>query len=128
MDADPITGSIIAGAIRVHSKLGPGMLESAYEVCLAYECRKRGLKTVSQLPVAIHYDGVELDIGYRIDLLIADAVVVELKTVTTLTPLHEAQLLSYLRLGGYKVGLLINFNVLRLTDGLRRVVNNWNAD
>ncbi len=128
MDADPITGSIIAGAIRVHSKLGPGMLESAYEACLAHECRKRGLNVVTQLPVAIHYDGVELDIGYRIDLLIADAVVVELKTVTTLTPLHEAQLLSYLRLGGYKVGLLINFNVLRLTDGLRRVVNNWNAD
>jgi GxxExxY protein len=108
--------------------LGPGVLESAYETCLAHECEKRGLKVVTQLQLPIVYDGITLEVGYRIDLLIGDTVVVELKTVKKLTPLHEAQLLSYLRLSGYKVGLLINFHVSRLTDGIKRRVNNWNVD
>jgi GxxExxY protein len=128
MEMDPLTGKIIAGAMRVHSRLGPGVLESAYETCLAHECAKRGLKVVTQVELPIVYDGIVLEVGYRLDLLIEDTVVVELKTVKNLTAIHDAQLLSYLRLSGHKVGLLINFHVPRLADGIKRMVNNWNLD
>jgi GxxExxY protein len=123
MNVNELTGEVVDGSIKVHSVLGPGLLESAYETCLEYELRKRGLHVVAQLPVPIVYEGVRLDAGYRIDLLVNDTVVVEVKAVTKLVPVHEAQLLSYLKLSGYRVGLLINFHVLLLRDGIRRMVN-----
>src|SRR5690606_13928139 len=101
----------------------PGLLESAYEACLAHELRSRGLGVQRQVALPIMYEGVAVDAGYRIDLLVEEVVVVELKTVARLTPLHDAQLLSYLKLGGHRVGLLINFHVLRLRDGVRRIAN-----
>jgi GxxExxY protein len=110
--------------MRVHTALGPGLLESAYEACLLHELGKRGLKVLSQVALPVVYDGVKIDVGYRIDLLIEDVVVVELKAVEKLLPIHEAQLLSYLKLGGNKLGLLINFNVLHMKDGIKRMVNN----
>jgi GxxExxY protein len=121
--ASDCTGQIIDSAIKVHTALGPGLLESAYEACLSRELRSRGLEVCGQVPVPIHYLGQRIDIGYRIDLLVNDAVIVELKTVTRLRAIHEAQLLSYLRLSGMRVGLLLNFHVLRMRDGIRRMVN-----
>ena len=118
-----ITREIIGAAIAVHRELGPGMLESAYEACLAYELVQRGFKVERQKEVPIRYREVTLDCAYRIDLLVEDKVVVEVKALESLHPVHEAQLLSYLRLSGHKVGLLINFNVRVLKTGIRRVVN-----
>lgn len=118
-----ITGQVVDAAMKVHSVLGPGLLESAYEACLAHELTKRSLLVARQVSLPVVYDGVELDAGYRIDLLVEDQVVVELKTVSRLLPIHEAQLLSHLRLGRYRVGLLINFHVARLRDGIRRLAN-----
>ncbi|MBL8819931.1 MAG: GxxExxY protein [Planctomyces sp.] len=123
MEINDVTGQIIDAAMTVHSVLGPGLLESAYEACLAYELRKRSLKVDVQLELPIEYDGVRLDVGYRIDLLIEDAVIVELKAVSEIQPIHEAQLLSYLKLSKKKIGLLINFHVLRLKDGIKRMAN-----
>jgi len=122
-----ITDQIIGAAIEVHRALGPGLLESAYEACLAFELAQRGLKVESQKPLPLTYKEVRLDCGYRLDLLVEDAVIVEIKAVDTLAPIHQAQLLSYLRLSGCKVGLLINFNVRILKDGLRRLVNDFPA-
>ena len=119
-----ITDKIIGAAIEVHRTLGPGLLESAYEACLAFELAERGLKIERQKPLPVVYRDVKLDCGYRLDLLVEGEIIVELKTVDHLAPLHEAQLLSYLKLSGCKVGLLINFNVLVLKKGLRRIVNN----
>lgn len=118
-----LTSEIIAAAIEVHRRLGPGLLESAYETCLVYELRKRGLKAVSQMALPVIYDEVKLDVGYRIDILVEDAVIIELKAVEKVIPLHEAQLISYLKLSGKKVGLLLNFNVTRLKDGITRLAN-----
>ena len=118
-----ITRDIIGAAMKVHSKLGPGVLESAYEACLAYELRKRGLTVLVQEALPIIYDEVRIDIGYRIDLLVEDEVIVEIKAVTRLLPIHDAQLLSYLRLSGRELGLLINFHVPRLSDGIKRIIN-----
>jgi GxxExxY protein len=123
MRTNEITGHVVDAAMKVHSALGPGLLESAYEACVAYELRKRGLKVLTQEPLPVIYDNVRLDLGYRIDLLVADSVVVELKTVTKVSPLHEAQLLSYLKLSHHPVGLLINFHVIHLKDGITRMVN-----
>src|ERR1051325_3041408 len=123
MHVDDITGQIVDAAIRVHSTLGPGLLESAYEACLAYELRKRRLRVLVQHPLPVIYDDVRLDVGYRMDLLVEDAVVVDLKAVTKVLPVHEAQLLSYLKLSDRRVGLLINFHVLPLGDGIKRMVN-----
>jgi GxxExxY protein len=125
MDINEITGTVIDAAMKVHSALGPGLLESAYEACLVHELSKRGLKVQSQVGLPVSYDGVEIDVGYRIDVLVEDVVIVELKAVSVVAPIHEAQLLSYLRLSGKRVGLLINFNVLRLKDGIKRMVNNY---
>ncbi|KAB2312610.1 GxxExxY protein [Betaproteobacteria bacterium SCN2] len=113
----------IGAAIRVHSSLGPGLLESAYEICLHHELSKLGLDVQRQLPLPIVYDGVKLDAGYRLDLVV-NRVVLELKTVDKLQPIHTAQLLSYLRLGNYKLGYLLNFHVLSMRDGIKRVANN----
>ena len=109
--------------MRVHTKLGPGLLESAYEACLAYELRKTGLLCLTQVGLPIVYDEVTLDVGYRIDMLVEDAVVVELKAVERVLPIHEAQLISYLKLSDKRIGLLINFHVNHLRDGIMRRVN-----
>jgi GxxExxY protein len=118
-----LTSQIIAACIEVHRRLGPGLLESAYEACLLYELHKRGLKAVSQVDLPIIYDEVKIEVGYRIDILVEGSVLLELKAVEKVLLLHEAQLLSYLKLSGKKVGLLINFNVTRLKDGIVRRVN-----
>ena len=123
MDLNTITGIIVQSAIRVHSVLGPGLLESAYRACLRHELIRRGLKVESEVSVPIEFDGLILDVGYRIDLLVEDTVVVETKAIRELTPVHEAQLLSHLKLGRKPAGLLINFHVYRLTDGIKRMLN-----
>jgi GxxExxY protein len=118
-----ITEVIIGGAIQVHRVLGPGLLESAYEACLAFELRKRGLRIEQEKPLPLVYDQVKLDCGYRMDLVVEGAVVIEVKSVDAVAPIHEAQVISYLKLSGCKVGLPINFNVLQLKDGIRRFVS-----
>ena len=124
MRINEVSGSVVDAAIKVHRTLGPGLLESAYEACLLYELRKRQIKVLSQVELPVIYDGVVLDVGYRLDLLVEDCVIVELKAVEKLLPIHEAQLLSYLKSSGKQVGLLINFNVFRLKQGIKRFVNN----
>jgi GxxExxY protein len=121
---DRLTETIIGAAIEVHRALGPGLLESAYEACLAFELAQRGLKFEKQKPLPLVYKQVRLDCGYKLDLLVEGAVIVELKAVDRLIPIHQAQLLSYLKLTGCKVGLLINFNTRVLKDGIQRVVTN----
>ena len=123
MELNQITGQIVDAAMKVHTVLGPGLLESAYEACLAYELRKRGLTVQTQVECPIQYEEVRLDVGYRIDLLVENQVIVELKAVSKVEPIHQAQLLSYLKLRGNKVGLLINFHVRLLKDGIQRLVN-----
>ena len=118
-----LTGEIIGAAMKVHSRLGPGVLESAYEACLEYELKKRGMKVERQKALPIIYDGLAIEAGYRIDLLVEDPVVVELKAVESLLPIHHAQILSYLRLANKEVGLLINFHEFHLKDGLVRKIN-----
>lgn len=119
-----ISGAVVGAAIQVHSALGPGLLESVYEVCLEFELSERGLLVQRQLPLPIVYRNVELDATYRIDLLVERAVVVEIKTVTKLLPVHDAQLLTYLKLSNHRLGLLLNFFVPLMRDGIKRVVNN----
>ena len=115
-----LTEMIIRAAMRVHTALGPGLLESAYEACLVHELLKAGLSARSQVELPVIYDGLTLDIGYRIDVLVENLVIIELKAVDTVLPIHKAQLISYLKLSGDDVGLLINFNVLHLRDGIER--------
>jgi len=116
---------IIGAAMKVHSALGPGLLESAYEACLVYELEKLSLDVKQQVPLPIVYDEVKLDIGYRLDLLVNDSVVLELKAVEKILPIHTAQLLSYLKLSGYRFGYLLNFNVVSMRDGIKRIVNGY---
>jgi GxxExxY protein len=123
-DLNKITETIIGSAIAVHQELGPGLLESAYEACLVYELLQRGLSIQPQKALPVNYRRVKVDCGYRIDLLVEDKVIVELKAVERLEPIHEAQLLFYLKLSGYRVGLLINFNVKVLKQGIKRLANN----
>jgi len=127
-DVNQVTHAIIAAAMKVHSALGPGLLEKAYETCLAHELRKAGFKVEQQVELPVVYDGVRIDLGYRIDLLVNDCVIVELKCVEKFAPVHEAQLISYLRLSKKGVGLLINFHVRHLRDGIKRFVEgtDWN--
>jgi GxxExxY protein len=125
MKVDEITGAIIDAAMKIHSLLEPGLLESVYETCLKHELTKRGLKVQSQMWLPVIYDGIEIEGGYKIDLLVNDEVVVELKTVEHLLALHRAQLLSYLKLSDRRIGLLINFNVVHLRDGIKRMVNHY---
>ena len=122
---DSITRRIIGAAIEVHRRLGPGLLESAYEICLAFERRHLGIKVEEQKPLPVIYRDVKLDCGYRLDLVVEDSVVVEIKAVDHLAPIHDAQLLSYLRLSGKRVGLLVNFHVRMLKNGLKRIVNDF---
>jgi GxxExxY protein len=122
VETNRVTGTVIGAAIEVHRALGPGLLESAYEECLCRELSLRKIPFERQRSLPVKYKGVSLDCGYRLDLLVADRVVVEVKAVEKLLPIHEAQLLTYLRLGGWKVGLLLNFNVPVLKQGIRRLV------
>jgi GxxExxY protein len=119
---EELTREIIGAAIDVHRELGPGLLESAYEACLYYELKLRNMNVECQVPLPVKYKDVRLDCGYRIDACVMDRVIVELKSVDELTNLHRAQLLTYLRLSGKKVGLLLNFNVPVLKDGIVRMV------
>ncbi len=119
---DPLTGRIIGAAIEVHRRLGPGLLESTYETCLCYELHLSGLTVKRQLPVPVFYRDTKLDSGYRIDMLVEDEVVVEIKSVADLLPVHTAQLLTYLKHNGGGRGLLINFNVKMLKTGIKRLI------
>ena len=118
-----LTGEIIGASIEVHRELGPGLLESSYEACVCHELDLRGITYKFQDPLPLEYKGIRLNCGYRMDLLVANAVIVEIKSVAALAPIHEAQSLTYLKLRGMKVGLLINFNVVVLKDGIRRLVH-----
>ena len=122
MDENGLSGEIIGAAIEVHRHLGPGLLESVYEQCLAHELRQRGIPFELQKPLPVEYKGVRLDCGFRLDFLVGGLVVVELKAVDAFTPLHQAQVMTYLRLTGCKLGLLLNFNEWRMADGVKRVV------
>ena len=123
MTEDELSNIIIGCAIKVHSGLCPGLLESAYEECLNYELTKAGLSVQKQKPLPLIYEEVKLEVGYRIDLLVENKVVIEVKSVEGLNDVHLAQVLTYLKLNNYKLGLLINFNVALLKNGLKRVVN-----
>ncbi len=123
MIINEISGVIVDSAMRVHSELGPGLLESTYEACLIYELKSRDFIVQNQLILPVTYKNTQIDTGYRIDLLVEKAVIVELKAVDKLLPIHEAQLLTYLKLSHKKVGLLINFNTPRLKHGIKRLIN-----
>ena len=123
MDINDLTGKVIGGAIEVHKTLGPGLLESAYEECLCREFRLRHLPFERQKNLPINYKGVRLDCGYRLDIVVANMLIVELKACDSLQPIHEAQLLTYLKLMRLKVGLLINFNVPLLRQGIKRIIH-----
>ena len=120
-----VTNAILGAAYRVHSKLGPGLLERAYRVCLCHELTRRNLAVEAEKLLPVEYDGLTIDLGYRVDLLVEDAVIVEVKALETIGFVHEAQLLSYLRLSRKRVGMPINFNVAHLRDGIRRRVNGY---
>lgn len=122
-ELNKITGEIIGAAIEVHKALGPGLLESAYQECLYYELINKGFSVSKEQAMPIVYKEVQLDHGYRMDLLVENKVVIEIKTVDAFSDVHFAQVLTYLRLGDYKLGLLINFNVLKLKDGIKRIIN-----
>lgn len=123
MELNHITSQVIAAAIEVHRALGPGLLESAYEECVAYELRLRGLHVERQVMLPLRYKGIHLDCGYKLDLFVEEQVVVELKATSILLPIHRAQLLTYLKLKECKLGLLINFNTPVLRDGIERIAN-----
>ena len=122
MNLEALTGRILNAAFRVHSVMGPGLLESVYEAALAYELRKAGLRIATQVEVPVVFDGVKLDIAFRADIIVESLVILELKSVEALAPVHSEQLLNYLRLSGLKVGLLLNFNTISLKDQLVRLV------
>ena len=125
--ANALSREIVAPAMKVHTAVGPGLLESTYEACLEHELTKAGFRTQTQVGLPVVYDSIKLEVGYRIDLLVEDLVIVELKSVEAISPIHQAQLLSYLKLSGKSLGLIINFNVAHLKDGIKRMVNgsNW---
>ncbi len=125
MSINEITEAIIGAAIEVHRRLGPGLLESAYRVCLAYELRRRGFDVIEEQPIPVVYDDVKLECGFRADLLVNHLVVVEVKAKTAIHPVDKAQTLSHLRLMRLSVGLLINFHEVKLVDGVHRIVNNY---
>ena len=124
MKFQEITEKIIIAALKVHSAIGPGVLESVYKTCLAHELKQTGMAVHTEVALPVVYDGLRLDSGFRIDLLVEDLVIVELKCVEALLPIHKAQLLTYLRLSNKPIGLLLNFNVVHLRDGIKRILNN----
>ena len=123
MHFNEVSGEVVDAAMKVHSALGAGLLDTVYEVCLAYELNQRGFRTASQLPLPVIYRGVRIDLGFRLDILVENLIVVEIKAVDAIAPIHQAQLLTYLKLSHKHVGLLMNFNVVHLRDGIRRMVN-----
>ena len=123
MTENDVGRQLLGCAVKVHRTLGPGLLESAYEACLAHELGRAGLSVERQVPMPVTYQGLQLEFGYRLDLLVQGAVVVEVKAIERLGDVHRAQLISYLKLGGYKLGYLLNFNVAVLKDGIVRMVN-----
>jgi GxxExxY protein len=125
MHIDELTHTIIGAAMRVHSRIGPGVLESSYEACLKYELQKLGLRVDNQIGLPLVYEDVRLELGYRIDLLVEGSVIVEIKAADAILPVHEAQLLSHLRLSGRRVGLQINFHVRQLKNGIKRMVDDF---
>ena len=124
MRENELTGVVIGCAMKVHTALGPGLLESAYEACLYYELNKTGLDVVKQRPLPLVYEDVKLECSYRVDLIVENKVIVEIKSVECLNPIHSVQLLTYLKLSNCKLGLLLNFNVLHRKNGIKRVANN----
>ena len=123
IDINKLSSEIISAAIEVHKALGPGLLESAYEQCLCHELNLRGLSCKSQEHLAVRYKGIKLDCGYRLDVVVEDAIILELKSCVKIEPIHKAQLLTYLKLSGFKLGLLFNFNVALMREGIVRIVN-----
>ena len=122
MEFDGLSNRVIGCAMDVHRVLGPGLLESTYEQCLAHELHLAGILFRIQVPLPVEYKGIKLDCGYRVDLMIDDRMIVELKSVEKILPIHQAQLLTYMKLSGISIGLLMNFNVIRLKDGIKRMV------
>ena len=124
MDIEQVAREIVDSAVTVHRALGPGLLESAYQQCLAHELRKRGLRVVCEVTLPVIYDGLEIDAGYRIDMLVEGSVIIENKAVDELLPIHQAQLLTYLKLRDCRLGFLLNWNVPLMKRGIKRMVNN----
>ncbi len=124
MDIEEIATQIVDAAVKIHKDLGPGLLESAYQACMVHELRKRGLMVECELPQPILYDGVTIDAAYRLDMLVEKCVIIENKTVDSILPIHLAQLLTYLKLRGCNLGFILNWKVLRMRDGIKRLVNN----
>ena len=120
---EAVAARIVDALVFVHRQLGPGLLESAYQACLAHELRKRGMKVECEVPQPVRYDGLQIDAGYRIDMLVEDVILVENKAVQSILPVHEAQLLTYLKLSDRRLGFLVNWNVARIKDGIKRMVN-----
>jgi GxxExxY protein len=125
MNLNELSSSIIGACIQVHRELGPGLLESAYEECLCYELSRRDLLFTRQQPLPIRYKGISLDSAYQMDIVVEESIILELKSVEKLLPIHDAQLLTYLKLSGISLGLLLNFNVTAMKDGVRRLVNRY---
>jgi|SRR6185295_6307450 len=123
MNENQIAAAVVDAAYKIHTTLGPGLLESVYEATLEYELKKRGLSVRKQVGLPVYYEALRLEIGYRIDLIVGDKVIIEIKSIEALAPVHKRQLLTYLRLANLRLGLLINFNVERIKDGIHRVVN-----
>jgi GxxExxY protein len=124
MELNEISSRILAAAFKVHTAIGPGVLESVYQTCMHHELKKAGLRVDAQVAVPVQYEGLQLESGYRIDLLVEDTVIVELKCVDALLPIHKAQLLTYLKLANKPLGLLLNFNVVHMRQGIKRILNN----
>jgi GxxExxY protein len=125
---DRIAREVVDAAFKVHSALGPGLLESAYEACLAHELTKRGYSVERQKPQPVIYEGLEIEVGYRLDLIVENLIIIELKAVEQLAPIHQAQLLTYLKLSNKQIGFLINFNVPLIKDGIRRIANQFQTN
>ncbi|MGA0854766.1 MAG: GxxExxY protein [Luteolibacter sp.] len=125
---DRIAKEVVDAAFKVHCALGPGLLESAYEACLAHELTKRGYSVERQKPQPVIYEGLEIEVGYRLDLIVENLIIIELKAVEQLAPIHQAQLLTYLKLSNKQIGFLINFNVPLIKDGIRRIANQFQTN
>jgi len=125
MHENEVSGQVVDAAMKVHSALGPGLLEGIYRICLVHDLRLRGLRVDVEVPLPVRYRDLRVDAGYRVDLLVEDVVLVELKALVKILPVHEAQVLSYLKMSGRRIGLLINFNVVHLRTGIRRLIHGY---
>jgi GxxExxY protein len=122
-EIEQIAEQVVDAMLKVHRALGPGLLESAYQACLTHELRCRGIEVGCEVALPIRYGGIEIEVGYRIDMLVADCIIIENKSVQTMPPIHEAQLLTYLKISGHRLGFLVNWNVALIKDGIKRMVN-----